>query len=176
MPAPARRLAAILFADIQGYTALMQRDEKQAFRTLNKYQQTLKKLVDESNGDVIKNYGDGSLCLFSTALDALVCAKQLQTKMIKDPIVPLRIGLHLGDVTYQEGDVYGDAINLASRIESMGIAGNVLMSRSFHSKIKNQRQFLFENLGWPMGVEGTISPTVHLTKENFKMEGFLAMV
>ena len=142
-----RELSAIFFADIVGYTAMMERDEEMALALLNKYQNTLKEKLDIYQGKLIKNYGDGSLCLFGSVLNALKCAEDVQIKLNNDPKVPLRIGLHLGDVTHIEGDAYSSDINLASRIESLGIPGSVLCSHDFYEKVKNQKEFRFSTLG-----------------------------
>ena len=142
-----RQLSAVLFADIQGYTAMMQSDEQNGMVLLRKYQKVLQKEVEKNNGQIVKNYGDGSLCIFPTALSAVTCAKALQENMRTNPIVPLRIGLHEGDVIWSDDDVYGDTINLTSRIESCGIAGNVLMSKSFYQKVRNNTNFEFKLVG-----------------------------
>ena len=144
---PTRRLAAILFGDIAGYTLMMQQDESKALTRLAHYQQVLKVAIEDFDGEIVKNYGDGSLCLFSSVLDAVRCAQRLQEELTQEPIVPLRIGLHIGDVTYRDGDVYGDAINLASRIESFGIPGSILLSKDVYEKVKNQADFSFDELG-----------------------------
>ena len=112
-----RRLVAILFADIEGYTAMMQKDEQNAIEMLNKYQMVLKGLTKEYDGEIVKNYGDGSIVLFNSSVSAVRCAKDIQLKLKGRNEVPLRIGLHLGDVVFKEGDVYGDAVNISSRIE-----------------------------------------------------------
>ena len=142
-----RRLAAILFADIAGYTAIMQQDEKRGLQLLHKFQTGLKEAVKNSDGEIIKNVGDGSICIFATALSCVECAKAVQQAMLQAPEVPLRIGLHEGDVVFKGGDIYGDTVNVAARIESMGIAGNVLLSQSFYQKVKNQAAFNFQSLG-----------------------------
>ena len=142
-----KKLTAILFADIQGYTALMQKDEKAALALLKRYQDSLSKEVMAHGGEIIKQYGDGGICLFPSASGATHAALQLQLALQEAPGVPLRIGLHLGDVTFSGEDVYGDAINLTSRIESMGVPGSVLLSRSMNQKVKNQAEFRFQSLG-----------------------------
>ena len=142
-----RRLAAILFADIVGYTALMQKDEGQTMSRLKQYQQVLQKEVAIFNGEIIKNYGDGSLCIFSSVLDAVLCAQSVQEQLQKAPKVPLRIGLHLGDVIYEGNDIYGNALNIASRIESLGVAGSVLFSKNIQEKVKNQQALQMQSLG-----------------------------
>ena len=142
-----RKLAAILFADIVGYTAMMQSDEGGTMNRLNHYQKVLSHKVAEHKGEIIKNYGDGSLCLFNSVLDAVLCAKEVQVTFKIEPKVPLRIGLHLGDVMYKENDIYGNALNISSRIESMGIPGAVLMSKDVYDKVKNQAKLKFKSLG-----------------------------
>jgi class 3 adenylate cyclase/TolB-like protein/Tfp pilus assembly protein PilF len=167
-----RKLAAILFADIVGYTAMMQKDETNAMSALDLYQSTLQELVSKYEGEIIKNYGDGSICLFSSTMKALLSAQEIQRKLGKE--VPLRIGLHLGDVIYKDGDIYGDAINITSRIESMGIAGNVLLSDSFYYKVKNISDVSFSSLGMfdfknvdrPIKVYALSSPGIAVPKRS----------
>ncbi|HKK74370.1 MAG TPA: adenylate/guanylate cyclase domain-containing protein [Saprospiraceae bacterium] len=139
-----RQLAAIFFADIEGYTALMQSDEGKTMQVLRRYQHILKEEVAFYKGKIIKNYGDGSICLFSSVLDAVQCARAIQEAL---PVIPLRIGLYLGDVMHEDNDVYGNDLNIASRIESMGIAGAVLMSKNVWDKVKNQSDLEFAVLG-----------------------------
>ena len=113
-----RRLAAILFADIVGYTAMMQSDEGEAVSRLARYQNVLSQKVADYNGELVKNYGDGSLSLFSSVLDAVQCAKEIQIELQEDPKVPLRIGIHLGDVIYRDDDIYGNAINISCKFQT----------------------------------------------------------
>lgn len=140
-----RRLSAILFADIEGYSALMQADESKAMNTLKSYQTNIKTLVAKHEGQLIKNYGDGSLCLFPSILSAVLCAKDLQLKIAQT--IPLRIGIHVGDIMHAENDVYGDALNIASRIESIGVPGSILLSDSVYHKVKNHTHLKMKSLG-----------------------------
>ncbi len=142
-----RELSAIFFADIVGYTSMMEQDEQMALSLLNRYQKVLKENLNEYHGSLIKNYGDGSLCLFNSVLNAVKCAESIQLEFKRDLQIPLRIGLHLGDVTHIKGDVYSNDINIASRIESLGVAGSVLTSSEFYNKIKNQKGLEFKSLG-----------------------------
>ena len=142
-----RKLVAILFADIAGYTAMMQKDEEKGMQVLNRFQDVLEVTLPKYGGETIKNYGDSSICIFSSTTGAVKCAKELQEIFRGDIKVPLRIGLHEGDVILKDGDVYGDAINIASRIESMGIPGNILVSKSLYNKVKNQQGLEFTSLG-----------------------------
>jgi len=142
-----RKLAAILFADIVGYTSLMQKDEAQANLLLEKFHQTLKEKVSFHKGQIINNYGDGCVCTFDSAVDAMNCAKEVQSIFQNEPIVPVRIGLHSGDVMFKENNVYGDSVNIASRIESLGVAGAVLFSKQIKRHISNQTAFKVQSLG-----------------------------
>ncbi len=142
-----RQLAAILFADIVGYTALMQKDEALALQKIKRYQTVLESAGKEFNGQVLKNYGDGSLMIFSNSLDAVKAAKQIQEQARVEPTVPLRIGVHIGEFIVEKGDIYGNGVNLASRIESLGIEGAVLFSKNIFQKIKNYPELKIQSLG-----------------------------
>ena len=142
-----RKLAAILFADIVGYTALMQKDEATANQNLEKFHQTLNEKVNHHKGHIINNYGDGCVCTFDSAVDAMHCAKEVQHIFQSEPKVPVRIGLHSGDVFFKDANVYGDSVNIASRIESLGVAGAVLFSKRIKRHIANQTDFKVQSLG-----------------------------
>ena len=145
--ASARKLAAILFADIEGYTALMQKNEKEARRTLDKFKDTLNQKVVQFNGRIVNDLGDGCLCTFDSAVDAVHCAMQSQQVFLATPTVPVRMGLHSGDVFFKADNVYGDSVNIASRIESLGVAGSVLFSKRIRQHIDNQPEFEIKDLG-----------------------------
>ncbi len=104
----ARQLAAIMFTDIVGYTGMMQANEQKAVAVIKHYNSSLEKLVSQYNGQVLNYYGDGSLCIFSTATDAANCAVDLQKELKNDPVVPLRIGLHIGEVFFENEKALGD--------------------------------------------------------------------
>ncbi len=146
-PKGKRKLAAIFFADIAGYTALMQSNEKLAMQLLKHYQSTLQKYVSKYDGEITKNYGDGSMCLFGSVLNAAHCAIDLQRIFQKEPVIPLRIGIHVGDVMFLENDIYGDSINIAARIESMAVPGAILMSKATQQKLKSQADIQFSSVG-----------------------------
>ena len=145
MTTPHRKLAAIMFTDIVGYTAMMQKDREQAMMTARKHEEVLNQLVPKHNGEVQNFMGDGALCLFETATDAVTCAKEIQLALQEE--VPLRIGLHVGEVTIEGGKAYGDGVNIASRIESSGHTGTILFSKSIYDKIKNDSRFSSKSLG-----------------------------
>src|SRR5688500_8691754 len=132
-----RQLAAILFTDIEGYTAIMQRDEEQALFLKDRHRDILQQKHTEFNGRIIQYYGDGTLSIFHSAIEAVNCALQMQQIFCKPPNVPVRMGLHMGDIIINENHVFGDGVNLASRIESLSVAGAVLMSDKIKDEIKN---------------------------------------
>ena len=142
-----RRLAVIMFSDIVGYTAMMQQNESLALVKLNRFKASLNQRVKEFRGEVIQYYGDGGLVIFTNSADAVNCASTLQVEFRDEPQVPVRIGIHSGDIIQNEGNIFGDSVNIASRIESMGIAGAVLISDSIQKQIKNKPQFKLTSLG-----------------------------
>src|SRR6476620_6494392 len=124
---PSRQLTAIMFADIVGYTAMMQEDETLALRSRQKLQQKLEEVVTVHNGRLLEFKGDGALCCFVSTIEAVRAALALQLDMQIEPVVPLRIGMHTGDVVVEGGTIYGDGVNIASRLESFAIAGSILI-------------------------------------------------
>src|SRR4051794_8706670 len=109
-----RQLAAIMFTDIAGYTSLMGDDEQKAFEILSKNRQLQRPLIEQYNGTWIKELGDGVLASFPTVTDAVLCAIEIQKTCNKDCDFKLRIGIHLGDVLFEDNDVFGDGVNIAS--------------------------------------------------------------
>src|SRR4029079_3001777 len=125
-----RKLAAIMFTDMVGYSALSQRDDKLALELLEEHREILRKPFPEFNGTEIKTIGDAFLVEFNSALEAAECAIAIQRALAKrDADAPahrqiqVRIGIHIGDVVHRGGDVYGDGVNIASRIEPLAGAG-----------------------------------------------------
>ncbi|HSU28721.1 MAG TPA: adenylate/guanylate cyclase domain-containing protein [Chitinophagaceae bacterium] len=143
-----RQLAAILFADMLGYTALMQENEHLAGVKRRRMKEVLDQAVVKANGKVIQFYGDGSLSIFNSAIDSVRCAIDIQQQLQQEPRVELRIGIHTGDVTMEEDSIYGDGVNLASRIESMGIPGGILISEKVYDEIKNQENISTREMGF----------------------------
>lgn len=142
-----RQLAAVMFADIVGYTALMQENEPDALLKLQKFKHEISAQVELFDGEIKNFYGDGCLVMFSNVVDAIAAARQLQLMLKNEPVVPVRIGIHLGDVIFEADNIFGDCVNIASRIESMGIPGSVLISDSVHKQVKNQPEYTFISLG-----------------------------
>jgi class 3 adenylate cyclase/tetratricopeptide (TPR) repeat protein len=142
-----RQLAAIMFTDIVGYTALMQQDEKGAFNILKRNLAIHQEVISEFHGRLIKEMGDGMLVSFSTVSDALNAAIQIQKQCNETSDYRLSIGIHQGEVVFQNGDVFGDAVNVASRIQSLGISGSILISKKIADEIKNKSEFTTSSLG-----------------------------
>ncbi len=140
-------LAAIMFTDMVGYTALMQENERQAKILRDKHRAVLERLILEHRGQILQYYGDGTLSIFGSAIEAAICASKIQKELQTDPKVPLRIGIHAGDVVYDDEGVYGDGVNIASRIENMAVTGSVLVSDKINDELKNQTEVSSEFLG-----------------------------
>lgn len=141
------KLAAILFADIAGYTAMMQKDEQSALELLNRFKEVLEDITPKHQGRIVQYFGDGCLLAFESSTNSVDCAIALQGAFSKEPSVPVRVGLHLGDVIFRNENVFGDGVNIASRIESLGIPGSILMSKPIRDQIKNKSDFLLVSLG-----------------------------
>jgi class 3 adenylate cyclase/TolB-like protein len=146
MPA-SHQLAAILFTDIVSYTAIMQHDEEEARVIIKRHNSVLEKIVAAHHGEVVNYYGDGSLCIFSSATESVRCAIEVQKELQIEPTVPLRVGLHVGEVFFEDGKALGDGVNIASRIQSLGQANTILFSRDIFDKIKNHSEFTSVSLG-----------------------------
>jgi len=142
-----RHLAAIVFTDIVNYTAMMQQDEVKAVATIKRYLSVLKEALKKYNGELLNDYGDGSLCAFSSVVDAVNCAKEVQHQLQQQPAVPLRIGLHIGEIFFEDEKVLGDGVNVASRVQSLATGNSILLSKEVYDKIKNRTEFKTVSLG-----------------------------
>jgi class 3 adenylate cyclase/TolB-like protein/Tfp pilus assembly protein PilF len=132
------QLAAIMFTDIQGYTALMQQDEKQALAFRNRHREVFNATTKKFKGRILQYYGDGTLSTFQSAIDAVKCGIELQQAFQQAPSIPVRIGIHSGDIIFSADDIIGDGVNVASRIESLAAAGSVFISDKVYDEVKNQ--------------------------------------
>ena len=139
MPEHSHQLAAILFADVVGYTAMMQEDEATAVEKINRFRHSLETIAEELNGKIIQYYGDGALLLFQSSTDAAEFAKVLQMDINEPPMIPVRIGIHMGDVLLQNGNVFGDVVNIASRIQALAPSGGIYVSEMVFQNIANKK-------------------------------------
>lgn len=140
MAGQSHQLAAILFADIVGYTAMMQENEERAVEKVNRFREVVELIAEELNGKIVQYYGDGSLLLFQSSTDAAEFAKLLQEDLYNDPQVPVRIGIHMGDVLVHAGNIFGDVVNIASRIQSLAPAGGIFISEVVYRNIANKKE------------------------------------
>jgi Adenylate and Guanylate cyclase catalytic domain len=118
-----RELAAIMFSDIVGYTAIMGRDEQRAMRALAAHRELLRSILPRFNGRLIGEIGDGTLSSFHSAVDAVNCAREIQASLNSDSELRIRIGIHVGDVVFTEKTVLGDGVNGRSWRSGGRIAG-----------------------------------------------------
>lgn len=142
-----RQLAAIMFTDIEGYSSIMQENEEQAIQWRTRYRNTLESLHQQFEGRIIQHYGDGTLSTFSSAVNAVACALAMQQAFRQPPVIPVRIGLHSGDIVFDGEQIYGDSVNITSRIESLGVAGSVLLSEKILDEIGNHPEFKTASVG-----------------------------
>jgi TolB-like protein len=145
---PERRLAAILAADVAGYTRLMAEDEARtlaALRALRREQ--FEPLVDEHRGEVLKRMGDGWLVVFSSVVDAAACAMAVQQVLADDDTIKLRLGVHMGDIVHEDEDIYGDGVNIAARLQESATPGGVLISGTAYDSIVGRLDHQFTDAG-----------------------------
>ncbi|HEY4283953.1 MAG TPA: adenylate/guanylate cyclase domain-containing protein [Chthoniobacterales bacterium] len=148
-----RKLAAIMFTDMVGYSALSQRDDKLALELLEEHRELLREIFPRFHGTEIKTIGDAFLVEFNSALEAAQCAIEIQRTLTKrnsdiapDRRIELKIGIHIGDVVHRGGDVYGDGVNIASRIEPIAGPGGICVSMDVERQIRNAVETRFEKL------------------------------
>lgn len=142
-----RQLAAIMFTDIVGYTTLMGRDEEKGLALLRKNREIHKPLIEKHHGKWIKEMGDGMLVQFDSAYNAALCAIDIQQTARKYFKGQLRIGLHIGDIIIENDDIFGDGVNIASRIESLADPSGIYLSESMHMALHNHTDIQTHYLG-----------------------------
>jgi len=149
-----RKLAAILSADVEGYSRLMDDDEEATVRTLTTYRTAIANHIQQFSGRVVDSPGDNILAEFTSVVDAVSCAVEIQQRLAErnadlpdDRKMQFRIGVNLGDVIHEEERIYGDGVNIAARIESLSDAGGICISQSAYDQIKNKLKFGYEYLG-----------------------------
>ncbi|HVP23836.1 MAG TPA: adenylate/guanylate cyclase domain-containing protein [Conexivisphaerales archaeon] len=166
-----RRLAAIMFTDIVGYSALTQKNERLALKLLEKHRELIRPVLRRHGGTEVKTMGDAFLVEFRSALEATRCGIEIQ-KVLHDynqrarTKVKVRIGIHVGDVVHKAGDVFGDAVNIASRIEPMAAGGEVCISQQVYDQIRNKLRYPLikleshdmKNVAFPVDVYRVVLP------------------
>ncbi|MCH7612997.1 MAG: tetratricopeptide repeat protein [Candidatus Marinimicrobia bacterium] len=146
---PIRKLAAIMFTDISGYTALSAKDEEKALDLIELQRELLKPIVAEFGGDWLKEIGDGLLLSFPSSKQAVNCAIKIQQTVKEIEDLNLRIGIHQGDILVKSGDVFGDDVNIASRIEPFAAVGGVAISDKVHRDISSSPEITTKYVGRP---------------------------
>jgi class 3 adenylate cyclase/tetratricopeptide (TPR) repeat protein len=149
-----RRLGAIMFTDIVGYTSLTERNESLSLGLLNEYRRILRSNFGRFNGREIDTIGDGTLAEFPSALQAVQCAYEIQTNLLrlnetrdKSNQILIRIGIHIGDVVHTKSKVFGDTVNIASRIQSICEPGGISISEEIYRQVRNKVSFPLESQG-----------------------------
>lgn len=143
-----RQLAAILFADMTGYTAMMQDNEHLARQKRKRFKEVLETTIEKHDGKILQNYGDGSLCIFNSAINSVSCAISMQQQLQLEPKVEVRIGIHIGDIVIEEESIFGDGVNLASRVESLAVPGGIFISEKVYDEIKNHENIKTRDMGF----------------------------
>jgi len=142
-----RKLTAILFTDLVGFTEIMRQDERKAMNILFYKRQLLEPIITNHKGKNLKEMGDGYLISFPSAIEAVKCAIEIQNTTIDIPALNLRIGIHIGDVIQENDDIFGDGVNIASRIRPFAEPGQICLSQSVFESIQGQREIQAKSIG-----------------------------
>ena len=142
----ARKLTAIMFIDMVGYTAMMQKDEKKTQIAIQHQRDIIVPIVESYGGEVLRYTGDGTLCTFESAIYSVNAAVEIQRSLLEDKLM-LRIGIHIGDIVSEEGDIYGDGVNLASKLEPLAPPGGICISETVYDNIKNRTEIECVSIG-----------------------------
>jgi len=142
-----RHLAAVMFTDVVGYTALMQREENAALEARSRHRAALHASVAGHGGEVVQFLGDGSVTVFASAVEAVRAAIEIQTSAGVPPRLPLRIGIHQGEITYDEQGIVGDSVNIAARVQELSEPGGIVITAKVHDEIRNHPQLAALGLG-----------------------------
>ena len=176
-----RKLAAIMFTDIAGYTALSAKDENKALALLDKQEQILTPIIEEFNGTLHNRVGDGLLFTFPTVTDAVKCGIKIQKETNAVDDLNLRIGIHEGEITIKDGDALGDDVNVASRIDPFAAEGGIVISGKVQQNISSLPEFKTKFISEPLlkGVSQEVKvfciishglPETDITKVTAKLE------
>src|SRR5574341_257784 len=168
-----RRLAAIMFTDMVGFTALTQRNEILALELLEEQRRLIRSLLGKYRGREVDSIGDGFLMEFASSLDAVRCAVEIQSalkhinaKRPEEKRIWIRIGIHLGDIIHTGTKVEGDAVNVASRIEPLAPPGGICITAQVYASVVNKVDYVFKSLGMPE-LKNVVMPI-----EVFRVSGF----
>ena len=148
-----RQLAAILAADVEGYSRLMHADEEATMATLSARRMVIDDLISEHRGRIANTAGDSVLAEFASVLDAVSCALEIQKALVQanqdGASLPmrLRIGINVGDVMVKDGDIFGDGVNVAARLEGLVKGGEICVSRGVRDHLRHRGGMIFEDLG-----------------------------
>jgi adenylate cyclase len=150
-----RRLAAILAVDVAGYSRLMGADEESTHERLKAhFAELVHPKVSEHRGRVVKNTGDGLLSEFPSVVDAVRCAVEVQREMIArntatpaERRIEFRMGINVGDIIIEDGDIFGDGVNIAARLEALAAPGGICLSAAAHEQVRDRLDIAFEDLG-----------------------------
>jgi class 3 adenylate cyclase len=160
-----RRLTAIFAVDVAGYSRLMEADEEGTHERLKgHFRELVRPKMTEHRGRIVKNTGDGLLAEFSSVVDAVRCAVELQqamgdrnTGMAEDKRITFRVGVNLGDVIAEDDDIYGDGVNIAARLEALAEPGGICISRTVRDQIRDKLAYPFEDRG-ELSVKNIVRP------------------
>jgi TolB-like protein/Flp pilus assembly protein TadD len=152
---PVRRLAAILAADVAGYSRLMGSDEEGTHKRLQAHlRELIEPKIAEHRGRIVKNTGDGFLAEFASVVDAVRCAIEMQRRMTErnagtspENRIEFRVGINLGDVIAEKHDIFGDGVNVAARLEALAEPGGICVSRVVRDQVRDKLDFAFEDMG-----------------------------
>jgi len=165
-----RKIVAILFSDIAGYTAAMGQDEELAIRAVSRSRTVQKELVRKFHGDWVQEVGDGALCTFASAVEAVTCAVEIQRAFEGEADFQLRIGIHIGDIVFRKTetgfDVFGDGVNVAARVQGVSEVGGICISDRVYDELRNRKlidvrylgEHQLKNVNRPIGVYAVVDP------------------
>lgn len=142
-----RQLASILFTDIVGYTALMGQNEHQALEYLDVNRKIQKRLIRKHRGRILKEMGDGLISIFFTASEATICALEIQQEIRNANKFKLRMGIHISEIVFTDTDVFGDGVNVASRISDCAGPDEIIISESVYNNIRNRENIEAVSMG-----------------------------
>lgn len=165
-----RKIVAILFSDIAGFTRAMGQDEELAIRAVSRSRTVQKELVRKFHGDWVQEVGDGALCTFASAVEAVTCAVEIQRAFEGDADFKLRIGIHIGDIVFRKTetgyDVFGDGVNVAARVQGVSEEGGICISERVYDELRNRKlidvrylgEHQLKNVNRPIGIYTVVDP------------------